>query len=36
MDFPAFKPADTQAELEAFYSKHRLGREGEPDRYLGK
>ena len=30
MDFPEFKPADTQAALEAFYAKHRLGREGSP------
>lgn len=30
MNFPEFKPADTQSELEAFYSKHVLGRDGRP------
>lgn len=30
MNFPEFKPADKQAELEAFYSKHTLGRDGRP------
>jgi hypothetical protein len=30
MNFPEFKPADNQAELEEFYSKHRLGTSGKP------
>jgi hypothetical protein len=30
MNFPEFKPADKQAELETFYSKHKLGRDGRP------
>ena len=30
MNFPEFKPADKQAELEAFYSRHKLGRDGRP------
>jgi D-alanyl-D-alanine carboxypeptidase-like protein len=30
MDFPEFKPADKQSELEAFYSKHKVGANGMP------
>ncbi len=30
MNFPEFKPADKQSELEAFYSKHILGPDGRP------
>lgn len=30
MNFPAFKPADNQAELEEFYSTHKLGTSGKP------